>query len=85
MCSYYNYLFRKNISNQQLLADAYTKTFQLSSSEVACLRSNNVTLEFFTALRKTQQISTNCRALMQAGHQTSALSLMEQISSYQVK
>lgn len=77
--------FRETISNQQLLVDAYTKTFQLSSSEVASLRSNNVTLEFFTALRKTQLISNNCKVLMQAGHQTSALSLMEQISSYQVK
>lgn len=78
-------LYRETISNQQLLVDAYTKTFQLSSSEVASLRSNNVTLEFFTALRKTQLISNNCKVLMQAGHQTSALSLMEQISSYQVK
>ncbi|VVC28234.1 Conserved oligomeric Golgi complex subunit 6 [Cinara cedri] len=73
----------KNVSNQQLLADAYTKAFQLSPSEVACLQSNNVTPEFFTALRKTQNISNNCRVLMQAGHQTSALSLMEQISTYQ--
>lgn len=76
-------LERKSVSNQQLLANAYVKTFQLSSSEVACLRSNNVTPEFFTALRKTQNISNNCKVLMQAGHQTSALSLMEQISTYQ--
>lgn len=73
------------MSNQQLLADAYTKAFQLNPSEVASLRSNNVTPEFFKALRKTQIISNNCRVLMQAGHQTSALSLMEQISSHQVK
>lgn len=80
-----NKYFRKNVSNQQLLADAYSKAFQLSSSEVACLRSNNVTPEFFTALHKTQNISNNCRILMQVGHQTSALSLMEQISTHQVK
>jgi len=78
------FIFRKSVSNQQLLANAYVKAFQLSSSEVACLRSNNVTPEFFTALRKTQNISNNCKVLMQAGHQTSALSLMEQISTYQV-
>lgn len=78
------FVFRKSVSNQQLLANAYVKTFQLSSSEVACLRSNNVTPEFFTALRKTQNISNNCKVLMQAGYQTSALSLMEQISTYQV-
>lgn len=73
------------MSNQQLLAEAYSKAFQLNSSEVACLRSNNITPEFFTALQKTQTISNNCRVLMQAGHQTSALSLMEQISTHQVK
>lgn len=73
------------MSNQQLLAEAYSKAFQLSSLEVACLRSNNITPEFFTALQKTQNISNNCRVLMQAGHQTSALSLMEQISTHQVK
>lgn len=71
--------------NQQLLADAYSKAFQLSPSEVGALRSNVVTSEFFKALRKTQSISNNCRVLMQAGHQTSALSLMEQISTHQVK
>lgn len=73
------------MANQQLLAEAYSKAFQLNSSEIACLRSNNITPEFFTALHKTQNISNNCRVLMQAGHQTSALSLMEQISTYQVK
>lgn len=72
------------MTNQKLLADAYSKAFQLNSSEVACLRSNVVTPEFFTALRKTQTISNNCRVLMQGGHQTSALSLMEQISTHQV-
>lgn len=79
------YFIRKNISNQQLLVDAYSKAFQLSSSEVARLRSNDVTPEFFIALHKTQNISNNCRVLMQAGHQTSALSIMDQISTYQVK
>jgi len=73
------------VCNQQLLVDAYSKAFQLNSSEVACLRSNNIAPEFFTALRKTQNISNNCRVLMQAGHQTLALSLMEQISTHQVK
>lgn len=73
------------MSNQQVLADAYSKAFQLNPSEVASLRSNNVTPEFFKALRKTQTISNNCKVLMQAGHQTSALSLMEQISTHQVK
>lgn len=72
------------MSNQQLLAEAYSRAFQLSPSEVACLRSNNVTAEFFSALRKTQNISNNCRVLMHIGHQTSALSLMEQISAHQV-
>jgi hypothetical protein len=73
------------VCNQQLLADAYSKAFQLNPSEVGVLRSNVVTLEFFKALRKTQNISNNCRVLMQTGHQTSALSLMEQISTHQVK
>lgn len=73
------------MAKQKLMVDAYSKAFQLSSSEVACLRSNIVTPEFFTALRKTQTISNNFRVLMQAGHQTSALSLMEQISTHQVK
>ncbi|XP_025416462.1 conserved oligomeric Golgi complex subunit 6 isoform X2 [Sipha flava] len=76
-------LERKNVCNQQLLADAYSKAFQLNPSEVGVLRSNVVTLEFFKALRKTQNISNNCRVLMQTGHQTSALSLMEQISTHQ--
>ncbi|XP_050543200.1 conserved oligomeric Golgi complex subunit 6 isoform X2 [Daktulosphaira vitifoliae] len=74
---------RKNILSQKILVDTYSKAFQLTPNEINCLRNNDVTQEFFNALHKTQIISTNCRTLMQAGHQTSALSLMEQISGYQ--
>ncbi|XP_050421037.1 conserved oligomeric Golgi complex subunit 6 [Adelges cooleyi] len=74
---------RKNVTYQKVLVDAYSKAFQLSPTEVNCLRTNDITQEFFTALNRTQIISNNCRKLMQAGHQASALSLMEQISGYQ--
>lgn len=46
-------------------------------------RDNPVTLDTFKTLDKVQQIHNNCKVLMQAGLQTLALDIMEQMTLHQ--
>jgi hypothetical protein len=70
------------------VADAFLASFQLSSAEQAILHSSSheaaITDEFFTVLERAQSIHSNGRMLMQSGHQTAALEIMEQMALYQV-
>lgn len=70
------------------MAAAFLSSFQLSSAEQAILRGSSreaaITDEFFTVLERVQSIHSNCRMLMQSGHQTAALEIMERMALYQV-
>lgn len=69
---------------QQEVAKSFLRSFQLTPVELSALREANITEDFFSALERVQMIHTNCRTLMQSGHQTSALDIMDQMAMYQV-
>ncbi|XP_047114624.1 conserved oligomeric Golgi complex subunit 6 [Schistocerca piceifrons] len=73
----------QKLTLQQKMADAFLRSFQLSSSEQTVLRDGAITEEFFSALERVQSIHGSCRTLMQSGHQTAALQIMEQMALYQ--
>ncbi|XP_068085957.1 conserved oligomeric Golgi complex subunit 6 [Anabrus simplex] len=71
---------------QQDIVEAFLSSFQLSPAEQAILRGSHevpITSEFFTVLERVQNIHTNCHTLMQSGHQTAALEIMEQMALYE--
>lgn len=72
------------LTMQQEVAKSFLKSFQLSAAELSALREANLTEDFFTALNRVQTIHSNCRTLMQSGHQTCALDIMDQMAMYQV-
>ena len=67
---------------------AFLSSFQLSLGEQTILRGSSreaaITDEFFRVLERVESIHSNCRMLMQSGHQTAALEIMEQMALYQV-
>lgn len=71
------------LSIQETIAKAFINTFQITPTELSALRDTNITNDFFFALERVQTIHGNCRTLMQSGHQTLALEIMEQMSLYQ--
>nr|CAD7586319.1 unnamed protein product [Timema genevievae] len=77
----------EKLTLQQEVAGAFLRSFQLSPSEQTTLRGGSrdtpITSQFFVALERVQSIHTNCRTLMQSGHQTAALDIMEQMALYQ--
>nr|CAD7402819.1 unnamed protein product [Timema cristinae] len=77
----------EKLTLQQEVAGAFLRSFQLSPSEQTTLRGGSrdtpITSQFFIALERVQSIHTNCRTLMQSGHQTAALDIMEQMALYQ--
>lgn len=73
----------QKLSMQQEVATSFLRSFQLTPIELAALRESNITEDFFAALERVQTIHSNCRTLMQSGHQTSALDIMEQMAMYQ--
>jgi hypothetical protein len=83
----YSYCSQKLCMQQDVVA-AFLASFQLSLAEQAILRGSSreaaVTDEFFRVLERVQNIHSNCRMLMQSGHQTAALEIMEQMALYQV-
>ncbi|XP_058793235.1 conserved oligomeric Golgi complex subunit 6 isoform X2 [Phymastichus coffea] len=75
------------ISMQQEIVAAFIKKFQLNSDELAILHGSTrdapISEEFFTVINKVQDIHSNCRILMQSGHQTLALDIMQQMTLLQ--
>lgn len=73
---------------QQEVVAAFLSSFQLSLGEQTILRGSSreavITDEFFRVLERVESIHSNCRMLMQSGHQTPALEIMEQMALYQV-
>jgi conserved oligomeric Golgi complex subunit 6 len=75
------------LSVQKEVAGQFIKAFQLNSEEQAHLRGNQegtLSKDFFPVLARVNTIHQNCRSLLQAGHQTAALEIMEQMALYQV-
>ncbi|XP_022916394.1 conserved oligomeric Golgi complex subunit 6 [Onthophagus taurus] len=68
---------------------AFLEKFQLNQDEITALHGNKhrkdlpITLDIFAALDKVQKIHNDCRILMQSGHQTLALDVMEQMTLHQ--
>lgn len=75
---------------QFAVISAFLEKFQLTPDELIALHGNKsrkdfpVTLEIFTALERVQKIHNDCKILMQSGHQTLALDIMEQMTLHQV-
>ncbi|KAI4471260.1 component of oligomeric golgi complex 6 [Holotrichia oblita] len=74
---------------QTEVVTAFLDTFQLSSDEINALHGSKIrkdtpiTNDIFIALDKVQKISNNCKLLMQYGHQTLGLDIMEQMTLHQ--
>lgn len=74
---------------QQVIVKAFLKTFQLTPDEILILHGNKqnrnspITKEIFSVLDKVHNIHENCKLLMQTGHQTLALDIMEQMTLHQ--
>ena len=76
--------FRQKTCMEEGIANAFLKSFQLSKVELIALREANIKEDFFDVLERVQEIHKNCLSLMQCGHQTSALDIMDQMALYQV-
>lgn len=75
---------------QQKIVNAFLDTFQLTPEELVALHGNKqkrdapLTNDIFSALDHIQKIHSDCKVLMQSGHQTLALDIMEQMTLHQV-
>lgn len=78
-------MYSSRLSIQETIAKTFIKTFQLTPEELSALKHASITNDFFQALERVQVIHGNCRTLMQSGHQTLALEIMDQMSLYQVR
>lgn len=72
---------------QQEVANAFIQKFQLTSVELSILhgatREAPITEEFFNVVNRVQEIHSSCRVLMQSGHQTLALDIMQRMTLLQ--
>lgn len=72
------------VETKQQVSDSIIERFKLESAEVAALRGSNVSSGMFDALKRAEEIHGNCKLLVQAGFQTLAQDIMDQMSLYQV-
>lgn len=72
------------VETKQQISDSIIERFKLDSAEVAALRGSNVSSAMFAALKRAEEIQGNCKLLVQAGFQTLAQDIMDQMSLYQV-
>ncbi|KAJ8665160.1 hypothetical protein QAD02_006822 [Eretmocerus hayati] len=77
----------EKIAMQQEIAAALIRTFLLTDEETTILHGTSreapITEEFFTVINRVQEIHSNCRVLMDAGHQTLALDVMQRMTLLQ--
>ncbi|XP_001599436.1 conserved oligomeric Golgi complex subunit 6 [Nasonia vitripennis] len=77
----------KKLTMQQEIANAFIKRFQLNADELAVLHGSSreapITEEFFIVINRVQEIHSSCRILMQSGHQTLALDIMQRMTLLQ--
>lgn len=87
---YDQFYYRNKNEIQQKVSAAFLQTFQLTTDELFALHGNKqnrdapITADIFTALNRVQKIHDDCKILMQAGLQTLALDVMEQMTLHQV-
>lgn len=83
-------VFRTKNEIQTKITNAFIEKFQLSSEELIALHGDKkrkdlpVTFAMFETLDKVQRIHQDCKALMQSGHETLALDIMETMTLHQV-
>ncbi|KAK4876961.1 hypothetical protein RN001_009467 [Aquatica leii] len=74
---------------QQQVVTAFINKFMLTHEELVALhgskqkRDLSISPEIFDVLDKVQRIHNDCKVLMQSGHQTLALDVMEQMTLHQ--
>ncbi|XP_011494855.1 PREDICTED: conserved oligomeric Golgi complex subunit 6 [Ceratosolen solmsi marchali] len=72
---------------QQEIVSAFIRTFQLTGDELVILhgssRKTPINDDFFTVIDRVQVIHSKCRILMQSGHQTLALDIMQRMTILQ--
>ncbi|XP_065644854.1 conserved oligomeric Golgi complex subunit 6 isoform X2 [Hydra vulgaris] len=75
---------RKQIDLQSLLATSFIEHYQLKPNHIKVLRSSNdVTEEFFEALKRAKEIHSDCKLLLLSKQQTTGLEIMESMALYQ--
>lgn len=77
---------------QQQLTSVFLDAFQLTPDEVVALHGHknqradiHLTKDIFIALEHVEKIHTDCKILMQAGHQNLASDVMEQMALHLVR
>lgn len=84
------FIFRTKNEIQTKITLAFIEKFQLSQDEMVALHGDKkrkdlpVTYVMFDTLDKVQQIHQNCKVLMQSGHESLALDIMETMTLHQV-
>jgi len=78
----------KTLAMQEVVATQFREKFILTNQEVEILQQrpdqqHKINQQFFDVLDKVQTIHRDCKVLLAAGHQTTALGVMEAMSGYQ--
>ncbi|XP_065226568.1 conserved oligomeric Golgi complex subunit 6 [Planococcus citri] len=68
---------------EETILSSYLQQFQLSKKETEILKQADINTEFFGVLDKSQYIYNSCQILLNCGHTTSAVSIMEELSLLQ--
>lgn len=78
---------RDRLQVHKQIAEAFLGRFQLSVPEHQLLygtsKDSPIVSEFFDVLDRVQNIHAECRILMQCGHETAALDIMEEMTLHQ--
>lgn len=74
----------KKLEGQHRIANLFIARYHLKPEEYKELYTKNtpITEYFFIVLSRVQEIHADCRVLMQSGHQTVALDIMEEMNSH---
>ena len=78
----------RSLAMQETVATRFRDRFSLTQDEVEVLqqrpgRQHKIDQRFYDVLDKVQTIHRDCKVLLAAGHQTTALGVMELMSGYQ--
>jgi len=78
----------RSLAMQEAVATKFRDRFSLTQDEVEVLqqrpgRQHKIDQRFYDVLDKVQTIHRDCKVLLAAGHQTTALGVMELMSGYQ--
>jgi hypothetical protein len=70
-------------TQRQDLITMFLNNYQLHPEEVAALREEDLSEDFFKALLRVQEIHANCKVLLRTHHQRAGLELMDMMAVYQ--